>query len=276
MRDVNFALNRSSAQQLSLGAFIGLAQVAGIRAVEIRSDIPGREFADGMPAATLSARLQDAGLQVASVNALQRFNAWTEGRATEARHLITYAAGIRAAGVVLCPMIDQAISWSEAEAARNLRQALSMLAPILRDQGVMGYVEPLGMRGSTMKRQILAVEAITDLDAWDCFAICHDTFQFYRCGDDRMFPEHFGICHISGIPRTARAADDLRDDERGFVWLDDRIGTLDQLRHILDAGYSGPASMEAFAPEVQNDPAISAHLVASLDYIRASLMPAAA
>lgn len=276
MRDINFAINRSSAQKLSLGGFIGLAQVAGIRSVEIRSDIPEREFANGMPAAELSLRLRDAGLTVASVNALQGFNAWTDARAAEARHLVTYAAGIGAAGLVLCPMIDQAISWNQAEADRNLRQALTQLAPILRDHGITGFVEPLGMRGSTLKRQALAVGAINDVDGWDCFAICHDTFQFYRCGDDRMFPEHFGICHISGIPRGPRPATDLTDDERGFVWLNDRIGNLDQLGRIFAAGYGGPVSVEAFAPEVQDDPAISAHLVASLDYLRAALAPKAA
>ena len=77
---VTFALNRTCAPHLSLAEFIVLAQKAGVQAVEIRNDIEGQEFANGMPAAELKARLDDAGLKLASVNALQRFNDWTDAR----------------------------------------------------------------------------------------------------------------------------------------------------------------------------------------------------
>lgn len=84
MMTVTLALNRTCARQLTLAEFIALAQHVGVGAVEIRNDIAGRESAGGIPAKTLKARLQDAGLKLASVNALQRFNDWTAARVDEA------------------------------------------------------------------------------------------------------------------------------------------------------------------------------------------------
>ena len=91
---VRFALNRTCAPQLPLSDFIALAVSVGVQAVEIRNDIEGREFADGTPATEVRARLDAAGLGVASVNALQRFNDWTPTRAKEAEAIIAYAAAL--------------------------------------------------------------------------------------------------------------------------------------------------------------------------------------
>lgn len=74
---IRLALNRTCPPQLSLADFIALARQTGVKAVEIRNDIEGQEFHDGTPAAEVKARLDEAGLAVASVNALQRFNEWS-------------------------------------------------------------------------------------------------------------------------------------------------------------------------------------------------------
>jgi len=95
---IRFAVNRTCAPHLPLSAFIALAAASGVKAVEIRNDIEGREFADGTPARDVRAQLDAAGLAVASVNALQRFNEWTPARAKEAEAIISYAAAGRAGG----------------------------------------------------------------------------------------------------------------------------------------------------------------------------------
>jgi 2-keto-myo-inositol isomerase len=268
---IHFALNRTCAPQLSLADFIALAGAVGVKAVEIRNDIEGREFADGTPAAELRARLDDAGLAVASVNALQRFNDWAPARAAEAEALVSYAAALGAPGLVLCPRHDEGHGWSEAEAERNLRDGLRALRPILRDHGIIGYVEPLGMKGSTMKRQAMAVAAVSDIDGWDAYQLCYDTFQFYRCGDDRLFPDHIGLAHMSGIARTDLAPADLTEPDRGLIFVGDRVGNVAQLRALRAAGYGGFVSMEPFSPTVQTDPELAAHLRASLDYVSSLL-----
>lgn len=272
---IRFALNRTCAPQLALPEFIALAAASGVQAVEIRNDIEGREFADGTPAAEVRARLDAAGLAVASVNALQRFNDWSPERATEAEAIIAYAAALGAPGVVLCPRHDEGHGWTQAEAEHNLRDGLRQLRPILLQHGITGYVEPLGMRGSTMKRQDMAVAAVTDIDGWDAYQLCYDTFQFYRCGDTQLFPQHIGLAHMSGIARPDLAPGELTEPDRGLIFVDDRVGNVAQLRMLLAADWQGFVSMEPFSPEVQNDPELLSHLRASLSYVAALLTPAA-
>jgi 2-keto-myo-inositol isomerase len=264
---IRFALNRTCAPQLPLDAFIALATSVGVQAVEIRNDIEGREFADGTPAKDVLARLQDAGLEVASVNALQRFNDWSPTRAIEAEAIIAYAAALGAPGVVLCPVHNEDNGWTEIEAERNLRDGLRQLRPILLAHGVTGYVEPLGMKGSTMKRQAMAVAAVSDVDGWDAYKLCYDTFQYFRCNDTQLFPQHIGLAHMSGIARTDLLPGDLVEPDRGLIFVGDRVSNVTQLRGLKAAGYEGFVSMEPFSSEVQNDPELAAHLRASLEYV---------
>mgnify|MGYP003477829372 FL=1 len=138
--EFQFALNRTCIPHGSLAEFISLAKSAGVQAVEIRNDIAGREFADGKPARELKARLDDAGLKVASVNALQRFNDWTGDREAEAKSLIRYAAELGAPGLVLCPAHEPRDGWDEKTKDVKLREGLHKLKPIFEDEGIMGYV----------------------------------------------------------------------------------------------------------------------------------------
>lgn len=272
---LSFALNRTCAPQLALPEFIALAVRVGVSAVEIRNDIEGREFHDGTPAAEVRARLQDAGLGVASVNALQRFNEWTPERAREAEAIVAYAAALGAPGVVLWPVHNEGHGWTEAEAETNLRDGLRRLRPILLAHGVAGYVEPLGMRGSTMKRQDMAVAAVSDIDGWDAFQLCYDTFQFFRCGDTQLVPDRIGLAHMSGIARRDLAPGELTEPDRGLIFVGDRVGNIAQLKALQAAGYRGFISMEPFSPEVQTDPRLAEHLRASLDYVGSLLAPGA-
>ncbi|WP_210527625.1 TIM barrel protein [Rubellimicrobium arenae] len=273
MTRLRFAINRTCAPERTLDDFIGLAHAADVSAVEIRNDLPGQEFMNGTPAAELRDRLDSAGLAVASVNALQRFNDWTSDRDREARALIAYAGELGAPGLVLCPVVEEAHGWSDSELARNLREGLRGLRPILAEHGVLGYVEPLGMRGSTLSRQAIAVEAVSEIDGWSNFALCYDTFQFFRCGDDRTFPEHVGLVHVSGISRRDLMPADLTEPDREFVFVNDRAGNVEQLRRLLATGYGGYISMEPFSPETQRDPAIGARLKASLEFLDAAVRP---
>ncbi len=272
---IRFALNRTCAPHLPLADFISLAVASGVKAVEIRNDVEGREFADGTPAREVKARLDGAGLAVASVNALQRFNEWNPDRAKEAAAIISYAAALGAPGVVLCPVHNEDHGWSNADAERNLRDGLANLAPILRDHGVIGYVEPLGMKGSTMKNQHMAVNAVGDVDGWDTYQLCFDTFQFFRCGDTVLHQDRIGLAHMSGISRKDLQPGELTEPDRGLVFIDDRVDNIGMLRNLVAGGYSGFISMEPFNPAVQHDPDLLSRLRASLEYVTA-LLPKAA
>ncbi len=268
---IEFSMNRTCAPQLSFPAFIGLVSAAGIGAVEIRNDIPGQEFMDGTPAEAVRSQLDAAGIRIASVNALQRFNDWNPDREAEARTLMTYAARLGAPGAVLCPVHNPDHGWTEGQSERNLRHGLKMLRPILQDLGVKGYVEPLGMRGSTMKLQVMAVEAVTDIDGWDVYELCFDTFQFFRCGDTKLFPDRIGLAHMSGITRPDLAPGELAEPDRGLVDAVDRVDNIGQLKVLARAGYNGFVSMEPFSPLVQQSPGLLAQLKESLARVRQAL-----
>ena len=152
-----------------------------------------------------------------------------------------------------------------------LRHSLRKLRPILLEHGVTGYVEPLGMQGSTMKRQTTAVYAVNDVAGRDAYRICHDVFQFYRCGDTEMFPDRIGLVHISGIDRTDLAPGDLTEPDRGLVDERDRVGVIRQLRSLINGGYAGCVSIEPFKPSVQQDPDLASRLAACLGYVQREL-----
>ena len=269
--ETRFALNRMVAPNLLLDGFLTLARKVGAKAVEVRNDVDGREFADGTPAKDLRRRISDAGLKVASINALQRFNDWMPDREREARALIEYAAALGAPGIVMCPVIAANHGWSDAELEAKLRQSLKALKPIYIDHGVIGYVEPLGMVESTLRSQTRAIAAMADVDGFGAFALCYDTFQYYRASDSKLFPEHIGLVHISGITRTDLAREALTEPDRGFVDANDICDNLGQLRQVGSAGYGGYVSMEPFDPRIHGADDVSAPLKASLDYVRSSL-----
>ena len=268
---IRFAINRTCKPNASLDEFIELAKAAEVSAVEIRNDIEGREFADGTPASVVREKLSQAGLGIASVNALQRFNEWNDARAKEAESLIAYTAALGAPGLVLCPVHSEGHGWSEKDAERNIRDGLKKLKPILQAHGVIGYVEPLGMRNSTMKKQAVSVAAISDIDGWDAYQLCYDTFQFFRCHDEKLFPEHIGLTHISGISRMDLAPEDLTEPERILISPGDRVENIQQLKKLIAFGYQGFISMEPFNPEVQSLPNLQSMLKDSLKFVHASL-----
>jgi 2-keto-myo-inositol isomerase len=268
---IKFAMNRTCAPQISLREFVRLVSAAGVGAVEIRNDVPQREFMDGTAPEDILAILGDANIQVASVNALQRFNDWTSEREAEAKSLMAYAAKLGAPGVVLCPVHNPDHGWSDVEAEKNLRDGLVKLKPILKDLGIKGYVEPLGMNGSTMKMQRMAVEAVSDVDGWDVYELCFDTFQFFRCGDAQLFPERIGLAHMSGITRGDLLPRQLTEPDRGLVDQVDRVSNLLQLNALVLAGYSGYVSMEPFSPQVQQSTDLLQRLKESFSRVDAGL-----
>jgi 2-keto-myo-inositol isomerase len=268
---IAFAMNRTCAPQLSLPDFLNVVKAAGVGAVEIRNDIEGQEFLDGTEPSEILDLLQAANVKIASVNALQRFNDWTAQRETEARFLMSYAAKLGAPGVVLCPVHNPDHGWTDAEAEKNLRNGLKHLRPILLDLGVKGYVEPLGMAGSTMKKQTMAVAAIADIDGWDVYELCYDTFQFFRSGDTVLFPERIGLAHMSGITRTDLAPNELTEPDRVLVETVDRVENVKQLRVLREAGYKGYISMEPFNPDVQKSLGLVGELRASLAIVERAL-----
>jgi 2-keto-myo-inositol isomerase len=270
-----FALNHMAAPRLGVSAFFALARELGIRDVEIRNDLSGTAISDGTEAETVRAAASDAGVAIATINALQRFNDWTAERAAEATALADYACACGAKALVLVPVNDGS-KRANGERQGHLRVALKGLFPILAERGIGGLVEPLGFESSSLRSKDEAVSAIEALGLGDTFRLVHDTFHHHLAGEPALFPGSTGMVHISGVNDPTLEIAAMRDPHRLLVGERDRLDNVGQIAALLSGGYSGLFSFEPFAPEIQALPSPATALRESMDFVRKGVLRAAA
>jgi 2-keto-myo-inositol isomerase len=265
-----FAINHIATPQIAPAALFNLAKSLGLRDVEIRNDLDGNAITDGTPAGEIRALAETAGVRIATINALQRFNEWTPERQREAMELADYASDVGASALVLVPTND-GTGQAEGERQANLRAALTALKPILEARGLQGFVEPLGFDICSLRSKREAAEAIEAVGGKGCFKLVHDTFHHHLAGEPELFPDLTGLVHISGVTDAGIGISDMRDSHRVLVDQNDRLGNIDQIGSLLKQGYNGLFSFEPFAEEVQQlaDPA--AAISASMTWINGRL-----
>jgi 2-keto-myo-inositol isomerase len=266
----DFALNHMCAPGLRVEAFFDLAASLGVGTVEVRNDLVGQAILDGTPPDAVREAAEIRDLRIASINALQRFNDWTDERADEARGLVDYAAACGAQAVVLVPVNDGS-GRANGERQANLRVALKSLAPILGDAGLIGLVEPLGFAECSLRLKSEAVEAIQSTGTSGTFRLVHDTFHHHLAGEADRFADMTGLVHISGVSDQGLAVLDMRDAHRVLIDPRDRLGNLEQLDALLSDGYRGPLSFEPFAASVHGHADIAGAIRASMAHIAAGL-----
>jgi 2-keto-myo-inositol isomerase len=270
---LGFALNHIAAPRLDAAAFFGLASKLGIREVEIRNDLTGVPILDGTEASKVREEAQAKGVEIVSINALQRFNDWTPRREAEARELARYAKACGAKALVLVPVNDAGFKPEESRRLAGLREALRALKPILDEAGILGFVEPLGFTVSSLRSKREALEAIDEVGGGATFRLVHDTFHHHLAGDPGIFPERTGLVHISGVTDGGLATDEMRDAHRVLVDAADRLGNIAQIAALRGGGYRGPFSFEPFAESVHNTADLAGELAASIRFIEARVRP---
>jgi 2-keto-myo-inositol isomerase len=268
-----FALNHMAAPRLRPAAFFALARALGMTGVEIRNDLAGNATLDGTAPAAIAREAEAAGVEILSINALQRFNDWTEARAAEAEALAAYAQDCGAKALVLVPTNDGS-GRAEGERQENLRIALEALAPILRAHGLTGLVEPLGFESCSLRLKSEAAQGI-EATGRGTFRLVHDTFHHHLAGEAVTFPELTGLVHISGVADPNVAVAGMRDGHRVLVTAQDRLSNIAQIRGLRAAGYDGAFSFEPFAPEVHALADPEAAIRASMELIDEGLRVAA-
>jgi 2-keto-myo-inositol isomerase len=269
-----FALNHMTVARASFRALVALAARLGCVGIEVRNDLPQALF-DGMGPAEGGALARMAGLRLLAVAEVKRFNDWSEDKAAEALALMRIAKAAGAEAVSLIPRNDnQGMGNGERQAA--LRVALKALKPMLEDHDLVGMVEPLGFEICALRHKSEAVEAIEAVGGTGRFKLVHDTFHHTLAHGGPIFPAHTGIVHVSGVVDQGVSLSEMRDPHRVLVTPQDRLGNIDQIAALQAAGWDGPVSYEAFAPEVHAlaDPAGA--LQASIDVIRSGLAARAA
>ena len=274
-QSMDFAINHMSAPQLRLPEFFALARQLGAPRVEIRNDIAGNAILDGTPAAEVKALAEENDVSIISINALQKFNQYSDTRLAETEALADYAAKAGAQALVLVAANDGAIADSH-QRVENASRLLALIAPILRERQLIGLVECLGFESCSLRSKREAVAAIDNANCRDVFRLTHDTFHHHLAGESDLFPELTGLIHISGVDDPAIAVRDMRDSHRLLVGPKDRLGNIEQIAALRAGGYAGPLSFEPFAEELRHlaDPA--AALRQSMDFIVSGLRERAA
>lgn len=268
---LRFALNRMVAPHMPLADFIALAVTLKADAIEIRNDLKGIEIEDGTPPGQVRALCAAHGISVLSINALYPFDVWNDQRREQAVRLAQYARDCGAQGLVMCPLNEVGDARSAAERASGLRTALSALAPILREHGILGFIEPLGFEECALRRKRTAVEAIKAIGGLDVFRLVHDTFHHHLAGEHEFFPELTGLVHISGVDDAQAPLATIRDGHRVLVGEGDILGNAVQIDTLLSTGYKGYVSFEPFADSVHNLTDIQQALGASISHLQKTL-----
>ncbi len=264
-----YALNHMTAPAMPLKDFFKLASDLGISAVEIRNDLQGNAILDGTAPATVRMLAERYGLDIISINALQRFNEWTPERASEAAALIGYAGACGARALVLVPVNDGSGQEDGARQA-SLRRALSALRPMLETAGITGLVEPLGFDICSLRSKKEAADAIAEIGG-DCFRLVHDTFHHHLAGEAELFPALTGLVHISGVNDPDVTVSSMRDPHRILVNAEDRLDNAGQMHRLLAEGYAGYFSFEPFAPSVHASTDPAAAIRASMEFLNRSV-----
>ncbi|MCB2126052.1 MAG: TIM barrel protein [Rhodobacteraceae bacterium] len=261
---MRFAMNHIAAPKLALPDFFAMARRLGATEVEIRNDLP--DVLGSWKPADVKAAAEAAGVTILSINALYPFNVWKGDLPARAEKMADYAAACGARALVMCPLNDGTPVGHSAVVA-----ALEAMAPILRDRGVMGLVEPLGFPVSSLRTKREAIAAIEEAAGWDVYRLLHDTFHHHLAGETEFYPRRTALVHISGVTDPAIAVKDMLDAHRVLVDASDRLENIAQIRALLAAGYEGPISFEPFAAEVHDLPDPEAALRESIGFVRGAV-----
>jgi 2-keto-myo-inositol isomerase len=262
-------LNHMTAPHASTDQLLALANAVGCAGIELRNDLAGPLF-DGKDSARVATLAASKGQRILALAEIKAFNQNTHDKLTDAEALIATANACGAEGVALIPAVsDQVIDRADQRAA--LRVALQALQPLLEKHGQIGLIEPLGFVTSTLRYKEDVVTVLDEMQSPACFAMVHDTFHHHVAGESAFYADLTAIVHISGVADPKPSIDQMTDTHRVLVDADDRLGNIDQLRSLRAAGYMGPASFEAFAPEIHDMKDPTAALVGSIAFINAAL-----
>ena len=261
---MRFAINHITAPKLSLEAFFATARELGLTEVEIRNDLPN--IVGTVEPAAVKAAAEKAGVTIISINALYPFNVWSGDLPARAVAMADYAAASGAKALVMCPLNDGTpVSFDD------LVTALKAMKPILKERGLIGFVEPLGFPVSSLRTKAEAIRAIDAAGGGDVYRLVHDTFHHHLAGETEFFPERTGLVHISGVTDPAVSVADMLDAHRVLVDGGDRLENIAQIRTLQAAGYNGPYSFEPFASEVHELKNPAAALKDSINHISRAL-----
>jgi 2-keto-myo-inositol isomerase len=269
------ALNRIISDDLDLEAFLKLTRDVGLGKVELRNDLPGKSIIDTLHPQRVRELASQYGIQIITINALQRFNLGSERLRLlkELRDLVEMASSIRCRAVVLCPNNDIGDSRDTDRIRKETLDNLKSFAPLFERAGLIGLVEPLGFTESSLGSLVAAVDIIRETDC-SCYKVVHDTFHHHLGPESAESLQkgynigYTGLVHVSGV-EAEMPKEQFRDEHRVLVGPKDRLKSREQVALLLELGYSGDVSFEPFSPQIQSLPAgrLARAIKDSLEYL---------
>jgi 2-keto-myo-inositol isomerase len=252
-----FGLNRITAPGLGLAEFYALAAKLGIKKVELRNDIRDGQIIDGLRPKDAADLAIKHGVQVITINALQKFNLAVQRPKAkeELARLLTLCGEIGCPAIVLCPNNDSGDLRSPELRFSETVDSLREFAPMFEKAGVLGYVEPLGFGISSLASVDVAVKAIRQSGS-SRYRIVVDTFHHYLGPDSIEAAQKaaeaglVGLVHISSVEADIPASE-FRDAHRLLPSAKDVMGSKAIMQAINGAGYKGDISFEPFSVQVQ-------------------------
>ena len=272
-----FGLNRIIAPTMKLEEFFNFAVSVGIHKVELRNDLANPDPIDNLKHEIAAKMARDLGLEIISINALQKFNLASarEKATTELKALLTLCNALRCGAVVLCPNNDPGDKRTAEQRKTETIDALKAFGGMFTSNGILGYVEPLGFGISSLDSLLVAQECI-QRSGYTCYRIVHDTFHHHIGPDDQKILGkdyavfNTGLVHISGVESDIPKAD-YRDEHRVLIGSHDRTDSKGQIQLLEKLGYKGVYSFEPFSPAVQklSKDKLADAVRKSIDYILA-------
>lgn len=257
MERSRFSLNRIIYPDLNLEDFFKFTADLGLNKVELRNDLPGKGVIDTYSPEEIKDLLKKYGIEILTINALQKFNLGVvlQQAIKELKELINLSLSIGCKAIVLCPNNDVNDRRNSKEIFKETVGALKSFAPLFEESNLLGYVEPLGFKESSLSSLVTAMNAIKEAGCPN-YKIVHDTFHHYIGPDtfdiieDKYNLSYTGLVHISGV-ESVIPTEQYRDNHRILVSVQDRLKSKEQIELLIKLGYNGDISLEPFAKEVQ-------------------------
>ena len=246
---MKFSLNQILFPNSSLDYFLNFSNDLKVHAIEIRNDIKSNLIKENDPS-KLKNKCGEKSLKILSINALQKFNIWNKDRSDELIKLCKFADQADIWGIVLVPLNDGSVN-SPTEQIQLLEESLSEIIKILGDYKVIGLVEPLGFKQSSLRYKSMTVKIINNLQS-NKLNIVHDTFHHALANEKDFFPSLTGLVHFSGVSNIYKNID-LNDDHRSVVDENDILANLYQIQKLINSNYQGYFSFEPFSNTLIED-----------------------
>jgi len=251
------SLNRILLPAASLEEFFKSSSDMGLNKIELRNDLPGVGIIDPYSPKQVKGLSEKYDIKILTINALQKFNlgAILSEILQELKELIRLSIAVNCEAIVLVPTNDVNDKRDSDVIMQETVAALKALGPLFEDNGIWGYVEPLGFAECSLRSKVSALQAIQESGCSN-YKIVHDTFHHYLGpdSDDTLKNDcdisYTGLVHVSGV-ESHIPSNQYKDDHRILITDGDRLKNLEQLELLINLGYKGDISFEPFAKDVQ-------------------------